>query len=38
MKNNFIAHFAATFFRDLKNIKDILQPSGDDDIFHLWAR
>jgi hypothetical protein len=38
MKNNFIAHFAATFFRDLKNIEDILQPSGDEDIFHLFGQ
>jgi hypothetical protein len=35
MKNNFIAHSLATFFRDLKNIEEILQPNSDEDIFHL---
>jgi hypothetical protein len=35
MKNNFIAYLAAIFFRDLKNIEEILQPSSDEEIFHL---
>jgi hypothetical protein len=33
MKNNFTAHFAATFVRDFENIEEILQPCSDEDIF-----